>query len=432
MKVTADKIDKHNVALTIEVPSSEVDKAFERAYQRLVNKVNIPGFRKGKAPRKILEAKIGKEAIADEAFELLAQPAYDQALVEQQLEPVNRPQVEVIQLVQGQPLIFKATVTVKPEVVLGQYKELTAAMSAAAISDDDILSEIDKLRERNAKMTVAPEAELQMNDFAVIDFAGTVDGQPFSGGDAKGYPLELGSGSFIPGFEEQLLGAKAGESRDVTVTFPEDYFVKELAAKEAVFSVQIQDVKRKELPAVDADFVKEVSEFETVEELKADLKNKLETAAIQENERKYKDAIVKQAINNAQFELPDIMIESRINQMLNDMAMNLESRGLKLEMYLKYMNMDMAGLRESYRNTAEEAVRADLVFAAIAKAEAMTVVDAEIEQEIQTMADNYKASVEDVREIIMEQERLETLCETILRKKAMQLVLDTAVQTAAE
>jgi trigger factor len=233
VKVTAEKIDNHKVVLELEIAQPEVDKAFDRAYQRLASKVNIPGFRKGKAPRKILEARLGKEALADEAFELLAPQAYSKALEEQQIEPVSRPHIDVVQLEQGQPFIFKATVVAKPEVTLGEYKGLKAVMAPVAVSDEEINQKIEELRERHAKMVVVPDAELQNGDFSIIDFEGFVDGQPFKGGDAKGYPLELGSGSFIPGFEEQLLGAKAGESREVKVSFPTDYFVPELAGKEA-------------------------------------------------------------------------------------------------------------------------------------------------------------------------------------------------------
>lgn len=426
MKVTAEKIDNHQIVLELEVPQQEVDKAFERAYQRLANKVNIPGFRKGKAPRKILEARLGKETLANEAFELLAPQAYSKALDEQQIEPVSRPQIDVVKLEEGQPFIFKATVVAKPQAELGQYKGLQAVMDPVAVSDEDINAKINELRERHAKMVVAADAKLQKGDFAIIDFEGFVDGQPFKGGDAKGYPLEVGSGSFIPGFEDQLLGAAAGENREVAVTFPADYFVPELAGKEAKFNVSIQDVKRKELPEVDTDFAKDVSSFDTVEELKADIKNKLEVTASQKSERDFRNEIMKQAVEGLKVDLPEVMIEAKIDQMLEDLEINLQNRGLKFENYLQYMGTDLQGLRGQYREAADVAVRTDLLLDEVAKAEGLTVAGEDLDLEVHAMAQSYNASPDEVRKIIIEQGRVEALKQNVLRKKAMQVIFDNA------
>lgn len=428
VKVTAEKIDNHKIVLEVEIPQTEVDKAFDRAYQRLANKVNIPGFRKGKAPRKILEARLGKEALADEAFELLAPQAYSQALDEQQIEPVSRPHIDVVQLELGQPFIFKATVVAKPEVVLGQYKELKAAVVPVTVSDEEIEKQVEALRERHAKMVVMPDAELQNGDFSIIDFEGFVDGQPFKGGDAKGYPLELGSGSFIPGFEEQLIGAKAGDSREVSVSFPADYFVPELAGKEAKFNVVIQDVKRKELPEVDADFAKDASSFDSVEELKADLKNKLEEAASQKSEREYRNEIMKQAVEGVKVDLPEIMVEAKIDQMIEDLNVNLQNRGLKMENYLQYMGTDVNGLRDKYRESADVAVRTDMLLDEIAKVEGLKVENEDLDQEVHAMAQSYNAPVDEVRKIVVEQGRVGALSQNVLRKKAMQVIFDSAVK----
>jgi trigger factor len=431
VRVTAEKIDNHKIVLEVEIPQPEVDKAFDRAYQRLANKVNIPGFRKGKAPRKILEARLGKEALADEAFELLAPQAYSKALDEQQVEPVSRPNIDVVQLEQGQPFIFKATVVAKPEVTLGEYKGLKAVLAPATVSDEEINHKIEELREQQAKMVVVPDATLQNGDFSIIDFDGFVDGQPFKGGDAKGYPLELGSGSFIPGFEEQLLGAKAGDSREVKVAFPADYFVPELAGKEAKFDVVIQDVKRKELPEVDDDFAKDASSFNSVEELKADIKNKLEVTASQKSERDYRNAIMKQAVEGVKVDLPEVMVEAKIDQMIEDLDINLQNRGLKLENYLQYMKTDLNELRGKYRESADVAVRTDLLLDAIAKAEGVTVADEDLDQEIHAMAQGYNAPVDEVRKIVIEQGRVGVLSQSVLRKKAMQILFDNAVKTEA-
>lgn len=427
MKVTAEKIDNHKVVLEVEIEQAEVDKAFDRAYQRLANKVNIPGFRKGKVPRNILVARLGKEVLAEETFELLAPQAYSKALDEQQIEPVSRPDIDVVQLEQGKPFIFKATVVAKPEVTLGQYKGLEAVVAPVTVGDEEINQKIEELRNRHAKMVVVPDAELQNGDFSIIDFEGFVDGEPFKGGDAKGYPLELGSGSFIPGFEEQLIGAKAGENREVKVSFPEDYFVAELAGKEANFKVAIQDVKRKELPEVDDEFAKDAS-FNSVEELKADIKNKLEVAANQKSERDYRNDIMKQAVEGVTVDLPEVMIEAKIDQMIEDLDINLQSRGLKLENYLQYMNTDLTALRGQYRESADIAVKTDLMLDEIAKAEGLKVENEDLDREVHAMAHSYNASVDEVQKIIVEQGRVGALSQNVLRKKAMQVIFDSAVK----
>jgi trigger factor len=428
MKVSAERIDNHKVRLEIELPQAEVAKAVDKAYQKLANKVNIPGFRKGKVPRKVLEVRIGKEALLDEAFEIVAGPAYSKALKEQDIEPVTRPEIEVVTLQEDQPLVFKATVVAKPEAQLGEYKGLAVEKPSAEITEEDIEKHFDTLRNRHSKMVVAEDAALQNGDFAIIDFAGFIDGQPFKGGEAEGYPLEVGSGSFIPGFEEQLIGAKAGESRDVNVSFPEDYFVPELAGKAANFKVKINDVKRKELPALDDDFAKEVSEFASLEELKADVKNKLEQAAIQKADREYKNQVVKTAVENASADIPDVMIEQRIDNMIEDFDVNLQNRGLSLDKYLEYAKTDLSGLRDSYRESAEQSVKTDLVLEAVAKTEKIEVKPEDLEAEIAVMAHGYQRPVEEVRKVILEQGHVGALAESVIRKKAAQLIIDSAAQ----
>ncbi|MDR3565361.1 MAG: trigger factor [Negativicutes bacterium] len=427
MKVTAEKIDAHKTVLVMEIPQPEVAKAVDRACQKLAAKVNIPGFRKGKVPRKILEMRLGKEAILDEAFDLLAPGAYAEALKEHAIEPVSRPEIELVTLQEDQPLVFKATVIVKPEITLGEYKGLKVKKPAVEVSADDVAKQIENLRNRNAKMVVVEDAALQSGDFAIIDFDGFVDGAPFKGGDAKGYPLEVGSGSFIPGFEEQLIGAKSGEEREVKVTFPADYFVAELAGKEAQFKVKINDVKRKELPEIDDEFVKEVSEVNTVEELKADLENKLKQSAEQKTDREFRNGAVKAAVANVTVDVPDVMVESQIDNMLQDMDVNLQNRGMSLAKYMEYAKTDMATLRQNYRESALDNVKTDLMLAAIAKAEGLEVTPEELEAEIAVMAAGYQAPVEEVRKIIMQEGRQDSLIKNVLTKKAAELIIDSAV-----
>ena len=425
MKATVERIDNHKAVLEVEVPQEEVAKAVDKAYQKLAAKVNIPGFRKGKVPRKILERHIGKEAILEEAFDLIAPNAYGNALQENNLEVVSRPEIDVVSLKENEPCVFKATVIVKPEVVLGQYKDLKIAEVAATVSDEDVEKKITEMRDRQAKMVVVDDAVLAAGDFAVIDFDGFVDGAPFKGGDAKGYPLEVGSGSFIPGFEEQLIGAKSGEERTVSVTFPEDYFAKELAGKSAEFKVKIQDIKRKELPAIDDELAKDVSEFETLAELKTDLRNKLEAAATEKSEREFKNNVVKTAVDNAQMDVPDIMIDDRIDVMIQDLAVNLESRGMQLAKYLEYVHMSIDDLKKSYRDNALANVKVDLLLEAIAKEEKIEVKAEDLDAETAAMAETYQTPVEEVRKIITEQGNIGALGKTVLRKKALGLIMDT-------
>lgn len=425
MKVTAERIDNHKTVLNLEIPQAEVAKALEKAYRKLANQVNIPGFRKGKAPRKVVEMRVGKEALLDEAFEILAPEAYNKALAEQAIEPVGRPEIEVVTLDENQPLVFKATVVKKPEVTLGQYKDLAIEKTVAEITDAEVDAEVEKTRSRNAKMIVVENAELQKGDLAIIDFKGFIDGVPFDGGEGKSYPLEIGSGSFIPGFEDQLIGAKSGEEREVSVSFPEDYFVAELAGKAAKFTVNIHDIKRKEMPELDDEFAKETSEFDTLAELKADIKNKLEQAAEARAEREFRTAAIKAAVDNASLEVPEVMTETQIDNMIQDFDINLQQRGMKLDKYLEYTKMDMEALRNNYRESALYNVKTDLVLEAIVKAENLTTTPEEMQQEVASMAENYQTTVEEIAKVIRETGRFQALRDSVLRKKAAQLVIDS-------
>jgi trigger factor len=428
MKVTAERIDNHKTVLNFEIPQTEVSKAMEKAYRKLANQVNIPGFRKGKAPRKVVEMRIGKEALLDEAFEILAPEVYSKALQEQEITPVGRPEIEVVTLAEDQPLVFKATVIKMPEVTLGQYKDLAVEKTVSEITDADVDAELEKTRSRNAKMIVAEGAELKQSDLAIIDFKGFIDGIPFEGGEGKSYPLEIGSGSFIPGFEDQLIGAKAGEEREVTVSFPEDYFVAELAGKEAKFTVTIHDVKRKEVPELDDEFAKETSDFETLAELKADIKNKLEQAATAKAEREFHAAVLKTAVDNAQVDIPEIMVENQISNMIQDFDINLQQRGMKLEKYLEYTKMDIAALRDNYRESALYNVKTDLVLEAIVKAEKFAATPEEMQQEVAFMAANYQTTVEEIMKVIRENNRFQDLQASVLRKKAVAFVVDNVAK----
>lgn len=425
MKVTAERIDNHQVVLEIEVPQVEVSKAIDKAFAKLANRINVPGFRKGKAPRKMIEARVGKQAILDEAFDIVAPKAYNEALESEKVIPVGNPKIDVVTLEEDKDLVFKATITAKPEITLGDYKGLKVEKNVEAVTEEQVNAQVNKMLENAAKMVVAEGAEIQDGDFAVIDFEGFVDGVAFEGGEGKGYPLQIGSGSFIPGFEEQLIGAKSGEERDVNVKFPEEYHAPNLAGKAAVFKVKVNDVKRKELPELNDEFVKGASSFNTVEELKADIKNKLEESAKQKAENDMRTAAIKLASDNAAVELPEVMIENRIGHMIEELSISLQNQGLKLEQYLEYAKLDMAKLRENYREAAVVNVKTDLMLEAIAKAEEIKVEAADIQGEIELMAKAYGATAKQVQKIIQEQGRIGDLVATIMRKKAAKLIVDS-------
>ncbi|MEA5091094.1 Trigger factor [bioreactor metagenome] len=404
----------------------EVNKGFNKAIAKINKQVSIPGFRKGKAPRNILENHVGKEAVKQEAFEILANECYTKALTDEKLIPVSDPKITESKFEENEDMELTLTVTLKPEPELGEYKGLSVEKKVVEITDKEVDEAIDDLRKRAAKMVVVKDAIIEKGDFAIIDFAGTVDGKPFSGGEGKGYPLEVGSGSFIPGFEEQLVGLKAGDSTDVDVTFPESYFVKELANKEAIFKVHVQDVKRKELPELNDEFVSANSDSKTVEELKSTLKERLQKSGEQQSQVEYERALVMKAVENAVFEVPDIMVEDRVSRMVDELQMSLESRKMNMDMYMKYTGQDMTKIRENQKPTAVENVKTDLVLDAIAKAENLQISEEEVNAEMAAIASQHGASVEDVKKIIAGNRNMGLLLANVLRKKAAHIIIDSA------
>ena len=369
----------------------------------------------------------GKEAVKQEAFELVANQCYTQALEEQKLIPVSDPKVEESVFEENKDMELTIKVTLKPEVELGDYKELHVEKEAVEVTGEAVEEQVQGLRSRHAKMVEAEEgAVIEKGDFAIIDFAGTVDGEPFSGGEGKGYPLEVGSNSFIPGFEDQLVGLKKGDSTDVDVTFPEEYFVKELAGKQAIFKVNIQDVKRKELPELTDEYVAANSDCKTVEELRASYKERMQKAAENNAKIAYEKALIDLAVANAKFEVPEIMIEDRITQMVDEMRMSLEARKLTLEQYMQYSGIDMKQLRERQHDAAVENVKTDLVLDAIAKAENIQVSMEDVDSELSAIASQHGATLEDVKKIIKANGTMGLLLANILRRKAAHVIIDSA------
>lgn len=426
MNVTVERVE-NEATLKITAPAAEVNAGYKKAVQKIADQANIPGFRKGKAPRAIIEMHYGKEAVKQEAFEIVANKAYSEALDQEKLIPVSDPKVEESTFEEGKDMELTIKVTLKPEPELGEYKGLHVEKKEVEVTDEQVDAQIKDMMGRDAKMVVAEEgAVIEKGDFAIIDFAGTVDGEPFSGGEGKGYPLEVGSNSFIPGFEDQLVGLSKGDSTDVEVTFPEDYFVKDLAGKEAIFKVNIQDVKRKELPELNDEYVASKTDFKTVEELRANYKERMQKAAEANAKAEYEHELIDLAVDNAKFSVPEIMIEDKISQMVEEMKMSLESRKMSLDMYMQYTGLDMAKIRENQRPVAEENVKTDLVLDAIAKAEDIQVDMADVDAEIAAISAQHGASPEEVKKIIKGNGTMGLLLANILRRKAAHVVIDSA------
>lgn len=426
MNVTVERVG-NDATLKITLPAEEVNKGFKKAVAKIAGQVNIPGFRKCKAPRNIIEMHYGKEAVKQEAFELVANQCYTEALEQEKLIPVSDPKVEDSVFEENKDMELTIKVTLKPEVKLGDYKELHVEKEAVEVTDEAVEEQVQGLRSRHAKMVEAEEgAVIEKGDFAIIDFAGTVDGEPFSGGEGKGYPLEVGSNSFIPGFEDQLVGLKKGDSTDVDVTFPEEYFVKELAGKQAIFKVNVQDVKRKELPELTDEYVAANSDCKTVEELRASYKERMQKAAENNAQIAYEKALIDLAVANAEFEVPEIMIEDRVTQMIDEMRMSLEARKLTLEQYMQYSGIDMKQLRERQHDAAVENVKTDLVLDAIAKAENIQVSMEDVDSELSAIASQHGATLEDVKKIIKSNGTMGLLLANILRRKAAHVIIDSA------
>lgn len=426
MNVTVERVE-NEATLKITAPAAEVNAGYKKAVQKIADQANIPGFRKGKAPRAIIEMHYGKEAVKQEAFEIVANKAYSEALDQEKLIPVSDPKVEESTFEEGKDMELTIKVTLKPEPELGEYKGLHVEKKEVEVTDEQVDAQIKDMMGRDAKMVVAEEgAVIEKGDFAIIDFAGTVDGEPFSGGEGKGYPLEVGSNSFIPGFEDQLVGLSKGDSTDVEVTFPEDYFVKDLAGKEAIFKVNIQDVKRKELPELNDEYVASKTDFKTVEELRANYKERMQKAAEANAKAEYEHELIDLAVANAKFSVPEIMIEDKISQMVEEMKMSLESRKMSLDMYMQYTGLDMAKIRENQRPVAEENVKTDLVLDAIAKAEDIQVDMDDVDAEIAAISAQHGASPEEVKKIIKGNGTMGLLLANILRRKAAHVVIDSA------
>ncbi|MDF2658659.1 MAG: tig [Paenibacillus sp.] len=430
MKATWEKIEKNKVVLNVEVDAEQVASALDRAFKKVAAKANIPGFRKGKVPRQIFEAKFGVESLYQDAVDILLPESYVKALDETEIKPVDRPDVEIEQFGKGQAFVFKATVTVKPEVQLGEYKGLEVVQKESAVSEEEIAEELKRLQQRHAELVVLEEGTAENGDIAVIDFDGSVDGVPFEGGKAEKHSLELGSGSFIPGFEEQVVGMAKGEEKDVNVTFPEEYHSEELKGKAAVFKVVLHDIKRKNLPELDDEFAKDVSEFDTLEEFKQDIQKRLQERKEQANEQDRESAVVEKAAANAEVEIPDAMITSEVDRMFEDFTNRLKMQGMDIDMYLKFTGQDQATVKQQMRTDAERRVRNDLVLEAIAKAENISATEEEINGELDRLASQYQRSVEEIRVILSANGSLDSIEHDLIVKKTVDFLVENSKAVA--
>lgn len=402
MSLQVEKLEKNMAKLTVEVPAEQFEKALTTAFNKNKSRFNIPGFRKGKAPQAMVEKMYGVEVLYEDAINEALDATYGDAVTESELDVVSRPEIDVVQVEKGKELIYTATVAVKPEVTLGEYKGIEVEKASAEVSDEDIEAELKKVQEQNSRLITVEDRAVEDGDQTVVDFEGFVDGTPFEGGKGEDYPLTIGSHSFIDTFEEQLIGKNIGEECEVNVTFPEEYHVKELAGKPAVFKVTVKEIKRKELPELNDEFAGEVSEFETLEEYKNDVKAKLSLTKQKEAATENENHVVDKVVENATMDIPEPMIDSQVNNMVNDYARRMQSQGLSLEQYMQFTGMTIDTLKEQMKPQAVKRIQTRLVLEAIVKAENITVSDEAVEKEIADMAESYKMEVAQIKEYMGE------------------------------
>ena len=427
MSLQVEKLEKNMAKLTIEVSAEELDKAMEKAYQKQKSRISLPGFRKGKAPRKMIESMYGKGVFMEDAVNSLVPQEYTKALGECDLEIVSQPEINVTQMEPGKALIFTADVAVKPEVTLGDYKGVEVPKSEIAVTDEEVDAEVKKEQDKNARTVAVEDRAAANGDITTIDFEGFVDGVAFEGGKGTDYALTLGSGTFIPGFEDQLVGANTGDHVEVKVTFPEEYQAKELAGKEAVFQCDVKKIETKEVPELDDEFAKDVSEFDTLAEYKEDVKKKLTEKKEKEARTAKENAAVDKAIENAQMDIPELMTKTECRQMMDDFSRRMQQQGLSMEQYFQFTGQSMDKMMEDMKPQALKRIQTRLVLEKIAEAENIQPSEEEITEEIQKMADAYKMEADKIREAIGES-GLEQMKKDMAVQKAVTVIADAAVE----
>lgn len=430
MSLQVEKLEKNMAKLTIEVAAEELEKAIEEAYRKERNRISVPGFRKGKAPRKLIEQMYGKEVFYEEAANALISQAYEKELENCEESVVSQPRINVVQIEAGKPFIFTAEVALKPEVTLGKYKGVKVEAADLEVTEEEIDAEIGKERDNSARTVPVEGRPVQDGDMTVIDFEGFVDGAAFEGGKGTDYPLTIGSGAFIPGFEEALIGAEIGKETDVNVTFPEDYQAAELAGKAAVFKCTVKEIKEKELPALDDEFAAEVSKFDTLAEYREDTKKKIGERKAEAAKSAKEEAVIDAIIEDAQMEIPDAMLETQQRQMVEDFAQRLQMQGLSMEQYMQFTGATPQMMLEQIKPQALRRIQSRLVLEAVAAAEKMEATEEEFEAEVAKMAEGYKMEPDKVKELLGEGGKKQVM-EDICVNKAVEFVVENAKEAKA-
>lgn len=427
MSVQVEKLEKNMAKLTIEVSSEEFENAIAKAYKKNKNKISMPGFRKGKAPRAMIEKMYGKGIFYEDAANSIIPDAYADAAKESELEIVAQPEIDVTQIESGKPFIFTATVALKPEVTLGEYKGIEVEKKEVEVTDEEVEAEINKVRESNARMLDIDDRATQDGDTVLIDFDGYVDGKQFEGGKADDYSLVLGSHSFIDNFEEQLVGKNIGDDVEVNVTFPENYQAEELQGKPAVFKVKIKEIKVKELPELDDDFAQDVSNFDTIAEYKEDLKKKLTENKEEALKREREEAVIGKIIENAQMDIPEQMVDAQTRQMTQEFAQRLSSQGLSIDQYMQFTGLTPQKIIEELKPQALKRIQSRLVLEAVVAAENIETTEEELDKEIENMASMYQMEVDKLKEVIGEEEKKQIGLDLAVQK-AVEIVTEAAVE----
>ncbi len=431
MSVQVEKLEKNMAKLVIEVPAQEFEKALDEAYKKSRNKIAMPGFRKGKAPRKMIEKMYGASVFYEDAANIIIPDAYENAAKESGLEIVSQPEIEVEQIEKGTPFIFAATVAVKPEITLGEYKGIEVEKKTAEVTDEELDTEISRVRENNSRMITVDDRATQEGDTVIINFDGYVDGEQFEGGKAEDYSLVLGSHTFIDNFEEQLIGKNAGDSVEVHVTFPDMYQAEELRGKDAVFYVEINDIKVKELPDIDDEFAQDVSDFDTLEEYKEDLKKKLLENKEAALEREKEEEVIGAIIENSQMEIPDPMVDAQTRQMTQEFAQRLQAQGLSMEQYMQLTGLTPQKMIDELKPQALKRIQSRLVLEAVAAAENIEVSDEDYDKEVGRMAEAYNMEKDKLTGLISDNEK-EQIRMDIAVQKAVELVVASAAEKSQE
>lgn len=427
MSLQVEKLENNMAKLTIEVPANDLEKALQSAYMKQKNKIAMPGFRKGKVPRQMIEKMYGPEIFYDDAANALIPKAYSEAYDECDLEIVSRPEINIVQIEKGKSFIFTADVATKPEVKLGEYKGLEVDKVSTRVTQKEVDAKIQEEAEKNAREVVVTDRPVADGDEVILDFEGFVDGEAFEGGKGENYPLTIGSGSFIPGFEEQLVGAEAEKEVEVKVTFPEDYHAEELKGKEAVFKCTVHEIKAKELPELDDEFASEVSEFDTLDELKTDIKAKIKEQKVNDGKRAQEDAAVDAIIESAKMDLPEAMVDTQARQMLDEFAQRMQQQGLTLDQYMQFTGMTADKMMDELRPQAEKRIKTRLVLEAIAKAENIEITDEKLDEEIAKMAEAYQMEADKLKSFMGDKEK-EQMKQDMAVQEAITFVVDNAVE----